>query len=82
VVSLVNDRSGPEAASESLATTKSLDAAIMPRPTNRPRFNLDCVLERRRASLDLDRLLGVCRYPEPLRFVVVWDGRDGGEATA
>jgi hypothetical protein len=69
-VSQPGQRSGPgvdpgTAAESRLATTTSLDTAIMPRPTNRPRFNLGRVLDRRHASLELDRMLDCYPYPDP-----------------
>jgi hypothetical protein len=40
-------------------------AATSPNVTPRQRFSAECLLARRRASLDLDRLVGCYPYPNP-----------------
>jgi hypothetical protein len=49
------------------ATPKVIAAtdSIQPRPADRPRFRLARVLDRRRASLELDRVVDVHPYPDP-----------------
>jgi hypothetical protein len=51
---------GSQALSEVTSTVN-----IVPQCADRPRFDLPRIHDRRHASLELDRLLGVCRYPDP-----------------
>jgi hypothetical protein len=74
-------RERPGGQSQALSKTVTTTEDIVPHRGDRPRFNLARVFDRRHASLELDRMLGVHPYPAPPRYVVVWADRDGEVAS-
>jgi hypothetical protein len=57
-------RERPGGQSQALSKTVTTTEDIVPHRGDRPRFNLARVLERRRASRQLDQLLREDKYPD------------------